>query len=111
MSKFFPLQICENMVLCKRFISIKNMIYTSKYINFISLIIAIVIFFMLNILFMKTSNISVKNISNYIPKIEFKKEKAVSKVKQEVNDEELEKWYIEIPKINLKAPIENGTDL
>ena len=111
MSKFFPLQICENMVLCKRFISIKNMIYTSKYINFISLIITIVIFFMLNILFMKTSNISVKNISNYIPKIGFKKEKAVSKVKQEVNDEELEKWYIEIPKINLKAPIENGTDL
>ena len=64
MSKFFPLQICENMVLCKRFISIKNMIYTSKYINFISLIIAIVIFFMLNILFMKTSNISVKNLVN-----------------------------------------------
>ena len=72
------------------------MIYTSKYINFISLIIAIVIFFMLNILFMKTSNISVKNISNYIPKIEFKKEKAVSKVKQEVNDEELEKALAEL---------------
>lgn len=88
------------------------MIYTNKYINLISLIITIIIFLILNILFIKTPNISEKNMSNIIPKINFnlKKEKINNKIKINISDEELEKWYIEIPKINLKAPIAEGTE-
>ena len=88
------------------------MIYTNKYINLISLIITIIIFLILNILFIKTPNISEKNMSNIIPKINFnlKKEKINNKIKINISDEELEKWYIEIPKINIKYPIIDHTN-
>ena len=89
-------------------ISIKNMIYTNKYINIISLIITIIIFLILNIFSIKNLNISKKNIPNIIPHINIKKTE--SKTKTDIPEEELEKWYIEIPKINLKAPIAEGTD-
>ena len=87
------------------------MIYTNKYINLISLIITIIIFLILNIFFIKTPNISEKNISNIIPKINLNFKKDINnKTKINIPDEELEKWYIEIPKINLKAPIAEGTE-
>lgn len=87
------------------------MIYTNKYINLISLIITIIIFLILNIFFIKTPNISEKNISNIIPRINLNLKKDINnRTKINIPDEELEKWYIEIPKINLKAPIAEGTD-
>ncbi len=89
-------------------ISIKNMIYTNKYINIISFIITIIIFLILNIFSIKNLNISEKNIPDIIPHINIKKTE--SKTKTDIPEEELEKWYIEIPKINLKAPIAEGTD-
>lgn len=84
------------------------MIYTNKYINIISFIITIIIFLILNIFSIKNLNISEKNIPNIIPQINIKKTE--SKTKTDIPEEELEKWYIEIPKINLKAPIAEGTD-
>lgn len=111
MSNFFYLQNVKNMVLYKRFISIfKNMIYTNKYINLISLIITIIIFSILNLFFIKTPEISEKEIPNIISKIDFKKEEKNIKTETEIPEEELEKWYVEIPKINLKAPIAEGTE-
>lgn len=87
------------------------MIYTNKYINLISLIITIIIFLILNIFSIKDLNISNKNFPNIIPQITFKKEKGTTKTKPDISEEELDKWYIEIPKINLKAPIAEGTDM
>ena len=84
------------------------MIYTNKYINIISFIITIIIFLILNIFSIKNLNISKKNIPDIIPHINIKKTE--SKTKTDIPEEELEKWYIEIPKINLKAPIAEGTD-
>lgn len=90
------------------------MIYTNKYINLISLIITIIIFLILNIFMAKTPKESEKNIpniipQNIIPQINLKKENNQDKIATEISEEELEKWYIEIPKINLKAPIAEGT--
>lgn len=88
------------------------MIYKNKFINILSFIITIIIFLILNSFTSKNSVISIRNISNIISKIEFPK--AISKVKEQNNeslDIEIGNWYIEIPSINLKAPIAEGTDI
>lgn len=87
------------------------MIYTNKSINIISFILSCVIFFIINFC---TSNISdipdnpketilniISNIESIVDNKEEEKEKNV----------ELGEWYIEIPSINLKAPIAEGTDM
>lgn len=87
------------------------MIYKNKFINILSFIITIIIFLILNSFTSQNSVISIRNISNIISKIEFPK--AISKVKEQNNeslDIEIGNWYIEIPSINLKAPIAEGTD-
>ena len=86
------------------------MIYTDKYINLISLIITLIICLILNIFFIKVPNISEKNIPNIISKINPIEEESNKTTKANISEEDLEKWYIEIPKINLKAPIAEGTD-
>ena len=80
-------------------------IFSSRFINTISLVISIVFFLIinesLNVLFkddLETKFINNKIIENKLKSIFVK------------NDEEGFKWYIEIPSINLKAPIEQGTD-
>lgn len=88
------------------------MIYKNKFINILSFIITIIIFLILNSFTSQNSVISIRNISNIISKIEFPK--AISKVKEQNNespDIEIGNWYIEIPSINLKAPIAEGTDI
>lgn len=88
------------------------MIYKNKFINILSFIITIIIFLILNSFTSQNSVISIRNISSIISKIEFPK--AISKVKEQNNeslDIEIGNWYIEIPSINLKAPIAEGTDI
>ena len=86
------------------------MIYTNKYINLISLIIATIIFLILNIFLIKNENLPEKSLPNIIPQINIKKEEIKNQKENNMPEEELEKWYIEIPKIKLKAPIAEGTD-
>lgn len=97
-------------------------IYTSKFINIISLIISIIIYFFVNFLF--------NNIDFSVERIYFKADfiseenliqNNINNLNQsnENNSEEISKdniqtnnnldWYIQIDKINLKAPIEEGT--
>ena len=87
------------------------MIYKNKFINILSFIITIILFLILNSFISQNSVISIGNVPNVISKIEFPK--SLSKVKEK-NDEKLDieigNWYIEIPSINLKAPIAEGTD-
>lgn len=86
------------------------MIYTNKFINLISLILTIAICFIIHFCFFK-KNIPIEKVSNLIPQINIIKEK--DEEKDENIDEEaidLGNWYIEIPAINLVAPIADGTD-
>ena len=88
------------------------MIYKNKFINILSFIITIILFLILNSFISQNSVISIRNIPNIISKIEFPK--ALSKVKEQNNEKldiEIGNWYIEIPSINLKAPIAEGTDI
>lgn len=85
------------------------MIYTNKYINIISLVITVVIFLVLNFCFLSVSKNPIEDLSDKISVVENKKEEAGSELAKE-KDVELGNWYIEIPKINLKAPIAEGID-
>lgn len=87
------------------------MIYTNKFINLVSLILTIAICFIIHFCFLK-KNIPIEKVSNLIPQINIIKEK--DEEKDENIDEEaidLGNWYIEIPAINLAAPIAEGTDI
>ena len=87
------------------------MIYTNKNINLISLIITLIIFLILNIYYFQIQEKFPKDIFFKITEIYTKNEQTVLNEKEEIDDQEdIENWYIEIPKINLKAPIAEGTD-
>ena len=87
------------------------MIYTNKNINLISLIITLIIFLILNIYYFQIQEKFPKDIFLKIKEIYTKSEQTVLNEKEEIDDQEdIENWYIEIPKINLKAPIAEGTD-
>ena len=87
------------------------MIYTNKNINLISLIITLIIFLILNIYYFQIQEKFPKDIFFKIKEIYTKSEQTVLNEKEEIDDQEdIENWYIEIPKINLKAPIAEGTD-
>lgn len=98
------------MILCIWFISnsLIIMFYTNKFVNLISLSLTIVIFF--TFYFFYNNNNRVKS-SDIINKINIINEKDNNKEENnEQNNVELGNWYIEIPTINLKAPIAEGTD-
>ena len=85
------------------------MIYTNKFINLISLILTVIFFFMFYILFYNTNPI--ERSSTLISKINIIKEKEDTEEKEnEQEGKNLGNWYIEIPSINLSAPIADGTD-
>lgn len=86
--------------------------YTNKFINLISLVLSIIVFIIIYFLFFnQTTNI--KKIYSLIPEISIIKDN-IKEISKENNIEEqkidLGDWYIEIPAINLKAPIAEGTD-
>lgn len=87
------------------------MLYTNRSINLISFIITMIVFLILNFCFFEMPKKSFENITNIISE-QFEKEKDNEK-NEEILDEktlDLGNWYIEIPAINLKAPIAEGTD-
>lgn len=93
------------------YFNIKNyMIYTNKFINILSFIITCIVFFIINFNFPNIKdapNISQEKILNIISKIE----KPDKKNNPENFDNlDLGNWYLEIPSINLKAPISEGTE-
>lgn len=87
------------------------MLYTNRSINVISFIITVIIFLILNICFFNTPNISLQEISNIVSdrdnQIDNKQEREQV---LEIENLDLGNWYIEIPAINLTAPIAEGTD-
>ena len=86
----------------------------AKHVNIISLIISIIIFLFFNTI------LSIFVVPNATFKAEFSTSQAVSNTNvstvqeqtvesQSENPIEINSWYIEIPKINLKASIKEGT--
>ena len=88
------------------------MIYTNKFINLISFVLTIIIFFII-CFFVFNKNMHIKQLSEFVPKIDIikdnKKDNENSK-SEEKTSLDLGSWYIEIPSINLSAPIAEGTD-
>lgn len=86
------------------------MIYTNKFINLISLILSIIIFGIIYFCFFN-KNTPIEKVSNLIYEININKENdRENKNNKEQETLDLENWYIEIPTINLSAPIAEGTD-
>ena len=86
------------------------MIYTNKFINLISLILSIIIFGIIYFCFFN-KNTPIEKVSNLIYEINIHKENdKENKNNKEQETLDLGNWYIEIPKINLSAPIAEGTD-
>ena len=85
-----------------------KIIYSNKSINLIALIITLFIFIFFN--FFNNKNIKQNEFSqkNNIQE-EFQKENKENIIQEEI--EEIQNWYIEIPSINLKAPIEETTQM
>lgn len=86
------------------------MIYTNRGVNLISLIITTIIFLILNFCFYFIQKNPIENISNIISDTIDKKEDNNDEIILEKQTIDLGNWYIEIPAINLKAPIAEGTD-
>ena len=90
------------MILCIWFISnsLIIMFYTNKFVNLISLSLTIVIFFTFYFFY---------NNNNRVKSSDIISENSIINEKDK-NNVELGNWYIEIPTINLMAPIAEGTD-
>lgn len=87
---------------------IKINIYSTKNINILTGIISFFLVLFLNLFFHSTTINSIEN-----PILNFDKEISENKSQDksnEQNNEELN-WYIEIPSINLKAPINESTKM
>lgn len=80
------------------------MIYTNKFINIFSLIFTIIIFFILNSFIFNQTKIDIKEIQKLILNIQ-----TDSKKMNKDQNVDIQNWYIEIPIIELKAPIAEGT--
>ena len=87
------------------------MLYTNKSINLISFFITIILFLILNFCFFGEAKNPIENISNLISdKLEVVNDQNLDETILEEQTLDLGNWYIEIPAINLKAPIAEGTD-
>ena len=96
--------------------------YSKRWINIVSFIIALIIFLIVNILLNASKNNTLANseegrqeiISDVVVINEEENEQTQVKIeeneeKQEVKEKTLEKWQIEIPEISLVAKIAEGT--
>ena len=93
-------------------------IYTSKFINVLSFIISIILYLFINVLFhsnlLKTEKIKFK--VNFITQENFIQNETINS-ENLANDNasildktnKLNNWYIQIDKVSLKAPIQEGT--
>lgn len=87
------------------------MIYTNKFINLISLISTTIIFFILNFYILKIPKIPTEKIHDVISNIENNIKDNDEKKGDDIMEEDLGNWYIQISSINLEAPIEEGTSM
>ncbi len=88
-------------------------IFSTKNINIITIIITIIIFLIINLFLNNNSEIEATEIKN---KEIISEEKGDEKTEIKNNQEDIKKeenynWYIEIPSINLKAPIQESTNM
>ena len=84
------------------------MIYTNRSINIISIVITCIIFCLVSFVVNFTNR---KQQENFFTILKEKYDVTIDKeIKEEVNID-LGSWYIEIPSINLKAPISEGTSM
>ena len=93
--------------------------YSSIYINLLGLFITIIIFIITQFFFSNYQSITkksslkagfkVENIVNEVIGIEKQENVEKTEEKEITEKQEKSKWYLEIPKINLKADIEEGT--
>ena len=93
--------------------------FTTLYINSVSLIISVIIFFTGNFIYENYENIAKKSSlkTGFLVNTEETKNtnknnlenNLESNIENTKDDVKIKDWYIEIPKINLKAPIEEGT--
>ena len=102
-----------------------NSIFTTRKINFISLIISIIIFLLINFIFInplgKDQNFEENDKVHKISKVNQENQSEQDNNKDNKNNENnennekeelnLDFWCIEIPSISLKAPISSGVDL
>lgn len=88
--------------------------YYKRFINILTLILTTIIFLCMNFLIDKRNeyNYEIQQINNSQKVIDKKEENSIEKEDIETAQENIDtkKWQIEIPKISLIAPIENGTD-
>ena len=81
--------------------------YTNKSINIISFVITLLVVISVNFFVSSSAEPTIEKISNVISSIENSQND--KKEVENVPVQELGDWYIEIPSINLKAPIAEGT--
>lgn len=94
--------------------------YSKKYINIISLVLAIIIFCLVNILGSQSNGTVIANLKEETKEIsncveETNEEKQIecdNKKTEEIGkvEERIEEWKVEIPAISLIAPIAEGTN-
>lgn len=89
-------------------------IYSNKGINLLSFIISIIIFLFINLFINNFSKFNFINPSNFYNLVLENNENVVKEevpnIEEEVIDINNLNWYIEIPSIELKAPIKEGID-
>ena len=89
--------------------------YSTAYINILSFVISIIIFFSTNIIisnnnFLKSKNALEANVKVESSNIQVNSEEDKKKdTIEDSKDETKEEWYLEIPCINLRADIKEGT--
>lgn len=82
--------------------------YSNRNLNFFSLVITCIIFFLINYLPFNFPENKTEEVYKFISNIKIIKKNQDNNIN---NDEiDLGDWYLEIPSINLKAPIAEGTD-
>lgn len=86
--------------------------YSTTYINILSFVISIIIFFTTNIFFLNGNIFNSKNVLETNIEVENSNNQTNSQENEQVEEckeETKEEWYLEIPCINLKAQIKEGT--
>lgn len=83
--------------------------YSSIYINLLSFFISIVIFIGSQLFFSNYDTFTKKSSLKAGFEVENTIQETTNEVVEEKTEEEKDTWYLEIPKINLKADIKEGT--
>ena len=91
--------------------------YSTIYINITSFIISVIIFLIINLFFSNIYIFTPKGVFKASFKVNNEIQKTQNEIKQdtdeknieEKSEEQTEEWYLEIPCINLRADIEEGT--